>query len=90
MYYEFDQQFQIDCFRELINVPSPVGYDILMNPVLEKYAAMFGCPITYDNKGTAYLTLEGQDNSKTVMVSAHLDTLGLVVRRIEPDGTIRV
>ena len=24
------------------------------------------------------------------MVSAHLDTLGLVVRRIEPDGTIRV
>ena len=90
MYYEFDQQFQIDCFRELINVPSPVGYDILMNPVLEKYAAMFGCPITYDNKGTAYLTLEGQDNSKTVMVSAHLDNLGLVVRRIEPDGTIRV
>lgn len=90
MYYEFDQQFQIDCFRELINVPSSVGYDILMNPVLEKYAAIFGCPITYDNKGTAYLTLEGQDNSKTVMVSAHLDTLGLVVRRIEPDGTIRV
>ena len=39
MYYQFDEQFNIDCFRELINTPSPVGYDILMNPVLEKYAA---------------------------------------------------
>jgi len=61
-----------------------------MNPVLERYAAMFGCNVTYDNKGTAYITIDGHDNSKTVMVSTHLDTLGLVVRRIEADGTIRV
>ena len=90
MYYQFDEQFNIACFRELINTPSPVGYDILMNPVLEKYASMFGLPVTYDNKGTAYITVDGQDNSKTVMVSTHLDTLGLVVRRIESDGTLRV
>ena len=35
MYYQFDEQFNIDCFRELIHTPSPVGYDLLMNPVLE-------------------------------------------------------
>ncbi len=90
MYYNHDEQFNLDCLRELINTPSPVGYDILMNPVLERYAAMFGLAVTYDNKGTAYITVEGHDNSKTVMVSTHLDTLGLVVRRIEPDGTLRV
>jgi len=90
MYYNFDEQFNLRCLRELMDTPSPVGYNILMKPVLERYAAMFGCEVTYDNKGTGYITLEGQDNSRTVMVSTHLDTLGLVVRRIEPDGTIRV
>ena len=90
MYYHFDEQFNLRCLQELMDTPSPVGYDILMKPVLERYTAMFGCQVTYDNKGTGYITLEGQDNSRTVMVSTHLDTLGLVVRRIEPDGTIRV
>ena len=61
MYYQFDEQFNIDCFRDLINTPSPVGYDILMNPVLEKYAAMFGLPVTYDHKGTAYITAQEEN-----------------------------
>lgn len=90
MKYQLDEVFNLRCLEELINTPSPVGYDVLMKPVLERYAAMFGQTVTYDNKGTAYITLEGQDNSRTVMVSTHLDTLGLVVRRIEPDGSIRV
>ena len=90
MGYEFDQAYFLNTLRELIDTPSPVGYDRAMNPVLERYASQFGQTVWYDNKGTAYITLDGQDNSKTVMVSTHLDTLGLVVRRIEPDGTIRV
>ena len=90
MYYSFDEAFNLSCLQELMETPSPVGYDILMKPVLEKYAAMFGLEVTWDNRGTAYVTIDGQDNSRTVMVSTHLDTLGLVVRRIEPDGTIRV
>jgi hypothetical protein len=90
MKYELQEGFFLDCLEELLKTPSPVGYDVAMKPVLERYAAEFGQKVWYDNKGTAYITLEGLDNSKTVMVSTHLDTLGLVVRRIEPDGTILV
>lgn len=90
MKYNFDQMFTIDCFKEIVNVPSPVGYYVQMNPVIERYAEMFGHKVTYDNKSTAYITLDGEDNSKTVMIGAHLDTIGLIVRRIEPNGTIRV
>ena len=90
MKFPIDDKFLIDCFRDIVEVPSPVGYDLQLRPVLERYAAMFGHSITYDRRGTPYLTLEGEDNSKTILFGAHADTLGLMVRHIEANGTLRV
>lgn len=90
MKYEIDKQFLVDCFETLVNTPSPVGYYVKVNPVIERFASMFGQNVTYDNKQTAYITLEGEDDSKTVMLGAHLDTIGMIVRRIDDDGMIRV
>ena len=90
MKFNVDEKFIVDCFKDIVNTPIPVGYYVKMNPVLEEYAAKFGQKVTYDNKSTAYITLEGEDNSKTVLVGAHPDTLGMVVRTIDKDGMIRV
>jgi putative aminopeptidase FrvX len=90
MKYQIDKQYLLDCFCDIVNVPSPSGYYTQMNPVLERYAAEFGKTVTYDHKSTAYITLDGEDNSKTVLVGAHADTIGLVVRRIDGDGKIRI
>ena len=90
MKYQIDESFLIDCFKEIVETPSPVGYYVKLNPVLERYAAMFHQTVTYDNKSTAYITLDGQDNSKTVLIGAHADTIGLVVRTIDKNGMIRV
>ncbi len=90
MKYEINEKFFMDCFREILETPSPTGYYVRLNPIIEKYAAMFGKTVTYDNKSTAYITLEGEDNSKTVLIGAHADTIGMVVRRIDKDGMIRV
>ncbi len=90
MRFTIDTSFLLDCFRRLVETPSPVGFYSLLNPVLEQMAASLGHEITYDRRGTPYLTLEGRDNSKTVMVGAHADTIGLMIRCIDPDGMIRV
>ena len=90
MKFPVDKQFLIDCFKELVEIPSPVGYDLQLRPALERYAAKFGYTITYDRRGTPYIELEGQDNSKTVLLGAHADTLGLMVRHIESDGKLLV
>jgi len=90
MRFQFDEQFLLDCFRKIVETPSPVGYSRLLNPVLEEYAAMFGHSLTYDNKSTPYLTLEGEDNSKTILIGAHADTIGMMVRTVDKDGMIRV
>lgn len=90
MKYNYDSMYTVSLFEKIVNVPSPVGYFREMNPVIEEIASSLGCSVTYDNKYTAYITLEGNDNSKTVMVGAHMDTIGLIVRRIDPNGMIRV
>ena len=90
MKYQFDSQFTQTCFQSLVDVPSPVGYYLRMEPVLEKMAGELGLSVSYDHKRTPYIVLEGQDNTKTVQVNAHLDTLGLMVRAIDPNGWLRV
>ena len=90
MRFEIDSKHLLDCFKRIVETPSPVGYYAKLNPVLEQMAAEYGQTITYDNKSTAYITLEGEDNSKTVLIGAHADTIGLMVRRVDPDGMIRV
>lgn len=90
MKFQVDKAYMLDCFKEIINIPSPSGYDVELKPVLEKYAEELDKKVTYDNKCTAYITLDGEDSSKTVMLSAHADTIGFVVRRIDSDGKIRI
>jgi putative aminopeptidase FrvX len=76
--------------EELINTPSPTGYYEKLKPVIERYAKALGYSVTYDNRNTAYITVPGEDTGKTVCISAHADTLGLMVRGINPDGTLRI
>ena len=90
MKFKIDDTYLLNCFRELVGVPSPSGYAKKLSPVLERYAAELGYSLTYDNKDTPYLWLDGEDNSKTVMVSAHADTVGLVVNGIDGGGKLRV
>ena len=90
MKYNYDPKDILDYFEKIVAVPSPVSYYVQMNPVIENLAAQLGLQVTFDHKQTAYIALEGQDNSKTVLVGAHLDTLGLIIRRIDADGMIRV
>ena len=90
MKFQIDREYLLDSFRRVVEVPSPVGYYVKLNPVLAEMAAELGYTVTYDNKSTAYITLDGEDNSKTVLVGAHADTLGLVVRGIDANGWLRV
>lgn len=90
MKFNVDTQYLLDTFKRLVCAPSPVGYSNKMKPVFEEIAAELGLTVTYDNREAAYITLEGEDTSKTVLITAHLDTLGLMVRKINPDGTLMI
>ncbi len=90
MKYNVDMNYLVESFRRVVNAPSPVGYYVKLNPVLEKMAGELGYSVICDQKNTLYITLEGEDNGKTVLVGAHGDTVGLIVRSINADGTLLV
>ena len=88
MKYKVDSEYLLKCFKKLIDTPSPVGYTHNIKPVVEKLTQDLKLQVTYDNRQTAFITIDGEDNSKTVAVGAHLDTLGLIVRSIESNGML--
>ena len=85
-----DQSYLLSVMETLINTPSPVSYYEEVNPLLEKLAGELGYEVSFDRKRTGYIKVFGKDTTKTICVGAHLDTLGLRVRKIDKDGAIRV
>ena len=74
MRFTFDEQFLLDCFREIVQTPSPVGYPVLLNPVLERYAAMFGQTVrTVDADGMERTHMEGLRSMMNLLLSYVLD-----------------
>ncbi|MBS5062911.1 MAG: M42 family metallopeptidase [Hungatella hathewayi] len=87
---KLDQDYLLAVMKALIDTPSPVSYYEEINPLLERFAHELGYEVTFDRKRTGYIKVPGKDTGKTICIGAHLDTLGLIVRRIDPDGMIRV
>lgn len=76
--------------RECVEVDSPVGYFTEIHEWLRETVEELGYTMTVDAKRTAYVEVAGKDTEHTVCIGAHLDTIGLVVRGFNDDGTLRV
>lgn len=83
-----NRDYILEIFKDFVNTPSPVSYYDQIFPVIEKKAAELGYEVTYDRKRTAYITIEGEDNSNAVLLGAHMDTIGLIVRGITDNGRL--
>jgi putative aminopeptidase FrvX len=87
---KIDLSYLLKTMQALIETPSPTGYYVKIKPLLEALALELGYTVSYDNRDTAYIKVEGEDPTKTVCVSCHADTLGFMVRGINGDGTLRI
>ena len=87
---KIDPKYLVQLTRECIEVDSPVGYYPDIHAWLRDTLEELGYEMELDNKATAYVRVPGQDRSKTVCLGAHLDTIGLIVRGFNDDGTLRV
>jgi endoglucanase len=89
------QQLALDdtarLLQRLSEAPGPPGFeDDVRRIVTGEYSAL-GASIEYDGLGSVIATLPGSPTSgPRVMVTAHLDEVGLMVQHITPDGFIRV
>ena len=74
----------------LFNTDSPSGYSREITPLLCSFLDELGYGYRVHNKGTVEVFVPGRDDSRTVATSAHVDTLGLMVRSVNASGTLAV
>ena len=75
MQFQIDTKFMTDCFQHIVSIPSPVGYFEELNPVLAEYAARFGKEMTFDNRHTAYITLNIPEKRNPISNETKLELL---------------
>ncbi len=78
-----------DYCRKILAADSPSGYTGNVIALLRQLVEGMGYSFETTVKGCGVVTVEGRSSEKTVMLSAHADTLGAMVRSITSDGELR-
>lgn len=87
---QFDQDWTLQTLQTLVNIPSPSGYTEQVMHHIEQIFESFGVKTTRTNKGAVIATLKGQDDTKHRLLTAHVDTLGAMVKEIKSDGRLKL
>lgn len=85
---EFDKDYFINILKSIIEIDSPTGFTNNVIEYISSITKEFGFEQYLTNKGNLVISIDGEENSKTTAISAHIDTLGLMVRAIKNDGTL--
>jgi putative aminopeptidase FrvX len=78
----------IKTIESLVNIPSPSGYTKEIMEFVRKEAEGYGYPCKFNQKGGLIISVPGKGD-ETLGLSAHVDTLGAMVRSIDSEGTLK-
>ncbi|TBL80490.1 M42 family metallopeptidase [Paenibacillus thalictri] len=79
----------LELLETLLLTPSPSGYCHHIMSKVEAEAGKLGFVMTYTNKGNGIITVPGLNQDRVIGLSAHVDTLGAMVRSIKETGKLR-
>ncbi|WP_400247770.1 M42 family metallopeptidase [Niallia sp. JL1B1071] len=85
-----DQKEYLAVLERLLNVTSPSGNTEAIIQLMEKYLHDANISTYKNNKGGLIATLPGKITDKQRMLTAHVDTLGAMVKEIKPNGRLRL
>ena len=81
------KDYVLNFAQQLLAIDSPSGYCMEAIKFVQKEAQTLGYETSMNAKGNLIIDVPGHAN-KTVGLSAHVDTLGLMVRSIKDNGTL--
>lgn len=76
--------------KQLVSIPSPSGNTNAIIRRIEECVNEWGVETKRNNKGGLIITLQGENNEKHRLLTAHVDTLGAMVKEIKGDGRLRL
>jgi endoglucanase len=79
----------VHLMQELTDAPSPSGYEGPVRAILMREFRALGAKVSTDGIGNVIAMVPGVSTAPRVMVDAHMDEVGLVVRSITPEGFVK-
>ncbi|WP_416147367.1 M42 family metallopeptidase [Salipaludibacillus sp. HK11] len=76
--------------KKLVEIPSPSGNTEKVISFVEEYLADFDVQTKRNRKGGLIVTIPGKETTKHRMLTAHVDTLGAMVKEIKPSGRLKL
>ncbi len=75
--------------EELSNAPAPSGYEGPVRDILRREFQAAGLEVSNDGMGSVIGVLRGPANAPRIMLAAHMDEVGAIVRFITPGGMVK-
>ena len=76
--------------EELANAPGPSGFEGAVRTIVARELSAAGATVTTDGLGSVIGVMRGTSDRPRIMLVAHMDEVGLMVRRVDSDGYLRV
>ena len=89
MEIKINKDYLLSTLKDILLENSPTGFCFEIINKIEKIVEDLGYSFEKTNKGCGIITINGKDNSKTIGLSAHVDTLGCMVRSITEAGKLK-
>lgn len=81
------QEFKL--LEELSNAPAPSGYEAPVRAILRREFQAAGLEISTDGLGSIIGVLRGSSAEPRIMLAAHMDEVGALVKYVTPDGMVK-
>lgn len=75
-----------DFLKDLVEAPSPSGYEQPAAAVFREYVAPLADAVSTDVMGSVHAVLKGTADGPSVMLAGHIDEIGFMVTYITDDG----
>jgi putative aminopeptidase FrvX len=86
-----DTQDMLHFLQTLLEIPSPTGFtDLAIDYVEMSFQAIPGLSMRRTRKGALVITWEGQRDDAPRALTAHVDTLGAMVKEIKSSGRLKL
>lgn len=89
MEISINKEYVLGKAKELLEFDSPSGFCFEIMDQISTWVEEFGYNFETTNKGCGIVTIPGESNERVIGLSAHVDTLGAMVRSITSSGTLR-
>ncbi|MGN7469690.1 M42 family metallopeptidase [Brevibacillus sp. SAFN-007a] len=81
-----ENEFQWELWNRLTQAPGAPGFEGSVRAIMREYISTYTNEFVYDNLGSMFGVMRGDETGPKIMVAGHMDEVGFMVTRISDQG----